>query len=336
MPAESTRGGHFERVLRLRQLEFLGELPAADLAPLAEHAHERFYARGTPLSRRDEPATALHVVIAGRVDVYHEECLVEQIHPGGAVGALALLARSDDGLDARATLDTLTLELPGEALFDAMEDRFLLFRHVLRAVSRRIVALTLRSGPANVRASASLPDRVPLHAPQRTLDLVERILLLRGMEPFRRSSVNSLAELARGLHEVRFERDVTLWSTGDPSEHVLLVVDGMIEASASEHGLRFELLPGQPVGNLEGLAELPRWFEARTLTPVLALRGRSDDLLDIFEDNFRMGRDFLAALARLLQRQIERACDGRLRISPESIGNTPALDAPDEVADNSP
>lgn len=322
MPSEPARTGHFERILRLRQLEFLGELSAADLAPLAEHAQERVFARGTQLLRRDEPAASLHVVIAGRVDIYHEACLIEQVHPGGAVGALALLARQEDGLDARATLDTLTLELPAEALFDAMEDRFLLFRHVLRAVSRRIVALTLRLGPASTRAQ--VPDHVPLRVPQRTLDLVERILLLRGMEPFRRSSVNSLAELARSLHEVRYERDAPLWRAGDPSEHVLLLVDGMIEAAVPERGLRFELQPGQPVGNLDGLAELPRWFEARALTPVLALRGRSDDLLDVFEDNFRMGRDFLATLARVLQRQLERACDGQVRVSPASAEHGPA------------
>ncbi len=331
MPADSGRSSHFERVLRLRQLEFLSELPAVDLAPLAEHAHERLFARGAHILQRDEAATALHVVIAGRVDVYHEQCLVEQVHAGGAVGALALLAGGDDGLEARATLDTLTLELPGEALFDAMEDRFLLFRHILRAVSRRIVALTLRSGPARGRNQAQPPDQVPLHPPQRDLDLVERILLLRAMEPFRRSSVNSLGDLARSLHEVRFERDTALWHTGDRSEHVFLLVDGMIEASANAHSLRWELQPGQPVGNLDALAELPRWFEARTLTPVLALRGRSDELLDVFEDNFRMGRDFLASLARALQRQIEHACDGRMRITPESV-SAPAVLALDNPA----
>ena len=41
-------------------------------------------------------------------------------------------------------------------------------------------------------------------------------------------------------------------------------------------------------------------------TPVLALHGRMEWVLDVFEDNFEMGMDYLAVLAKRLLELMER------------------------------
>jgi hypothetical protein len=55
------------------------------------------------------------------------------------------------------------------------------------------------------------------------------------------------------------------------------------------------------------VAEAPHWFSATTLTPVTALHGTVESLIDVFEDNFEMAMDYVALLARGLLSFLERA-----------------------------
>lgn len=303
MPSDDTDvARHFERVLHLRKLGLLRELPTSDLLLLAEFARERVFARGELLLRPGEPVSALHFVIAGQVELRRAARVVGLFGPGTSVGGLGLLARDEEGIEARAAVDTLTLELPADAVFDVLEDRFSVFRHCLREVSRLFIAHMVETGIHQGRA----PEQVPLVVPERSLDLIERLLLLRRMAPFSHSSVNSLADLSRSLSEVRYERGQRLWQEGQPAGTMLLVVDGVVECTSAVSGVHFHGVPGQALGSFESLAGVPRWFDAVTLTPLLALKGSSDELLDVFEDNFRMGADFMAIIARALLRQIEQ------------------------------
>ncbi len=296
----------FERVLYLRKLDLLRDLPSADLLLLAEFARERVFPKGAALLQRGEPVRALHFVIAGRVELLRGGESLGLAGPGSGLGGMGVLAHDDEGVLARAAVDTLTLELEAEGFFELLEDRFNVFRHVLREVSRRSIVHLLSAGVRSARP----PAQVPLDVPSRHLDLVERLMLLRRMTPFVRSSINALADLSRSLLEVRYARGERLWSEGDSSASMLLVVDGVVECDSRVSPVRFQAVPGQPLGSFESLAGVPRWFDAVALTPVLALQGRGEELVDVFEDNFRMGVDFLAAIATGLLREIELAGQG--------------------------
>jgi CRP-like cAMP-binding protein len=45
------------------------------------------------------------------------------------------------------------------------------------------------------------------------------------------------------------------------------------------------------------LAGAPRWFDAVAATPIIALRGYREALLDVLEDHHDMAMDYLAAIA---------------------------------------
>jgi hypothetical protein len=77
-----------------------------------------------------------------------------------------------------------------------------------------------------------------------------------------------------------------------------LILSGQVSAVSETHGLRFRPGPGYPLGSLESLSELPRWYSAVTETKVVALQGNSEALVDVFEDNFEMAMDYLAIVAR--------------------------------------
>jgi CRP-like cAMP-binding protein len=302
MPAEVRTIGHVERILSLHRIPVLGTLPSAELAMLAEIARERFFPRGAVLFREGEPVEAIQVVVDGAVHVSRKGKLVGHSGPGSAVGGIGVLARDEEGIEAVADADTLTLEIRADGLFELMEDQFSLFHHVLREVCAQIITVVSRY-PATLQ---QLPPLGRAPAPGlRDLDLVGRIMFLRQSEIFARASINALAELSRGMAEVRFEAGQTVWTAGEPSGWVLVLLDGALTAT-TPGGYRFQMGAGTSPGGLEATAEAPRWYTAVAESPVLALHGRMEWVLDLFEDNFDMGMDYLAVLARRLLALMER------------------------------
>jgi CRP/FNR family transcriptional regulator, cyclic AMP receptor protein len=295
--------GSVERILHLKRLPMLGGLAARDLAVLAEYLHERVFPAGAALLRETEPAGAVYFVIDGTVQVTRRGQPFGVAGPGWAIGALPLLARAPEGLGATATTPVVALELDGEALSEVFEDHFSILRHVVREVSSQLIEFQKRNPAQHVGPP---PRATPLAPASRDLDLVERIFLVRQAAPFRRSSINALAELSRGLTEARLEPGVTLWREGDAGGWMLLIVNGAVDGSSASRGQRFSLGPGSPLGILEGLSGRPRWFEAVTATRVVALQGHVEGLLDVFEDNPEIALDYLAVMSRWLLRALEQ------------------------------
>jgi CRP-like cAMP-binding protein len=166
--------------------------------------------------------------------------------------------------------------------------------------------------------------------PNRPLDFVERILLLR-QGAFARSSVNALSELSRGLTELRFEAGTTLWTEGEPSGTILLGVHGIVKCLSARRDFAFRSGSGQALGALEALGEGPHWYDAVAETPFVALSGQVDGLLDVFEDNFEMALDFLGTISRWRMRLLDRLTEqgedplahfyrGRLEADPPAPG----------------
>jgi hypothetical protein len=200
-----------------------------------------------------------------------------------------------------AEADTLTLEIGADALFELMEDQFSVFLHVLREVCLQMIGVVSRF-PA---ALEQLPAVIPSTAGGiRDLDLVGRIMFLRESEFFARAPINALAELSRGMAEVRFEAGETIWTVGEPSGWVLVMLEGQLSCTTAT-GYRFRQGPGTPPGALEATADAPRWYTGVTETPILALHGRMEWVLDLFEDNFEMGADYLAVIAKRLLEVME-------------------------------
>jgi CRP-like cAMP-binding protein len=218
-----------------------------------------------------------------------------------------MLIRDGGGIEAIAEQDTLVLELDADDVFEILEDRFTILHHIMREMAREIVKVAKRLPPGS---QPPFP-RVERLLPPRDLDLVERILFLRQSPAFSRSSINALVELSRGLSEVSFDPGVTLWREGEPATGALLLLSGSVRCT-SESGIAFETGPGVPLGSIDSVAELPRWFHALTETRVVALHADKEVLIDVFEDNTDMAFDYLAVLAKSLLAMLETIAEGAL------------------------
>ncbi len=286
--------GPVERALYLKTVPPLQELSAKQLSLVAQYVNERQFWAGDHLHRSDERLNELLVVVEGRVAVSGGEYGEGTVGSSEALGLLSLLAKSDEGLDARAEVDTLALEIRAEDLEDVFEDHFDILLSQIRHLARQI--LQARMGIADGAYLAS--RRGPKPNTRAGIDLIDRLVYLRQGDSFSHINVDALVEMAVRLRETRFEAGTRLWRTGDPSHFAYILVEGTVRGSCDGGKREFRAGPGYPLGNLESICQVPRWYEAVTETPVVALAGDTDVFLDVLEDHFAMAMDYVSGLAR--------------------------------------
>lgn len=304
MLIESRPVSQLERILHLKRSTTLAQMPAADLAIIADNTRERFFRRGEWLLREAEPIPAVYVVVEGTLHVRRNGRELGHACAGAAVGGLGIVAGETGGIEARAETDVLALELPADVLLDILEDHFSIYRHVLQLTCRSIVELWSR---------VTLPEAPCIgdvgHAAGAGLDFVERIMLLRQSGVFAQASLNALAELSRGLVELAFEPGTALWRAGDAARGLILVVRGEVECVTRSSGSSLLARPGAAVGAAEAIAGLPRFYDAVAKERVVCLYGDVEAMLDVFEDNFDMAASYLTVVSRWLLDLIERASE---------------------------
>ncbi len=302
MPEPGGMIGPLERILYLKKMPAFSQLPIEALAAIADVLRERQFPKGAIVQREGEAVTRIQIVLDGHITASRNGAAIAGGVPGTPLGALPVLARDAHGYQGVAETDTYALELDSDALLEVCEDHFVIVHQILRYLSQWVVEVEQHLG--SPRRPIALPFT---RLASGELDLVERIFFLRQITPFARSSINALAELSRGLTEVQFRPSVPLWAEGDPAHYVLLIVEGEVGCVSARYGHSFQAGPGQAVAAMEAVAEVPHWFAATTLTPVTALHGTVESLIDVFEDNFEMAMDYAALLARGLLSFLEKA-----------------------------
>lgn len=295
--------GPVERLLYLRTLPAIGQLPPSELAAIAHYTRERLFRKGSLLLREGEPARAVYFLVDGRASLRRAGRTLRQIEAPFAVGFLPVLARDPNGMEVRAEVDTVALELGADELLDAFEDNFSLLETGVRQLSRQLV-----EAQRELEAAGALERDEPIETayPERELDLVQRLVLMRQTGPYRECSLDPLVEIARRAVEVRFEPGDVLWRGGEPSSWGMHIVHGVVRCVGTEPPRRFRLGPGSVVGYIETYGGLPRGYEATAETRVVGLRGDVEVFFDTLEDNFELGIAFVGFLARLLTRLYER------------------------------
>ena len=290
-----------ERLLHLKRIPLLSGLPASEVAALADAAQERFFPRSEVVFREGAMAHAILFVVEGRLANFRRGIQVGTVGPGQGIGGMPVLARAEYGSQVVAEEDTLALEIDADAVADVLEDRLPVLQHLLRETSRQALELMLENRLDPTVVFPMPPGELP---GSEQLDLVDRLLLLRRMPVFDRTSVTALAELARTMAQVRFEAGTALWHAGEPAAHLVMIYNGSVRARVPG-GVEFSAGPGFPLGALEALGQRPRWYDAVATTPVVGLYGQTDVLVDLFEDNFEMAMDYLAVIARVTLRILD-------------------------------
>ena len=282
-----------EKMLYIRQIPVGAMLPPPVLRVIAEHLQERTFAAGTRLMRRGAPIDGLHMLTEGGVVLTREGASLGELEAPQTLGFLGILARQDGPYDATAKGEVRAFELETDTLLELLEDHFELLSATLRYLAERLY-FDMQELPQEALGMASVDLG---EVPDRPLDLVERVMVLRTSSGLTQASVNALAVMARQMDEVRVKAGATLWNVGDPAEGAFFLVKGTVHAKTPD-GREFRYGPGTGAGGVEALARKPRWYGMTAETDIVGLQGNTDQLLDIFENQFRMAMDFVSMLAR--------------------------------------
>jgi CRP-like cAMP-binding protein len=262
------------RVLWLRQLRWLACAELADLVLVAGNLIEARHAAGALVLAPAVYPGALHLVVDGELAAG-----TQTWGPRSVVAAVEVLARRPLDAPVIATRESRTLQLPAGDARDILEENFGLLRAALRGLADRLPAV-----PA-----ACIP--LPLPDP---LGFVERVMILRGQLMFAGARLDALAGLAHGSHEVRFRPGMALATGGEPALASFVILDGVAS------GPRGELGPGDAIGVLETLAELPYPETIDARTSLRALETGAPAIFDVLEDHPDLGVAMLAGLASAL------------------------------------
>ncbi|NUO49366.1 MAG: cyclic nucleotide-binding domain-containing protein [Polyangiaceae bacterium] len=281
-----------DNLLLLRSLPAFMSIEDAALNLLAEHARVRRVREGERILDPASPIDRVYVVIEGEVRWTRGARTPKVAGRHDVVGWIALMAR-EEGIEAIAKTEAVVLELPAETLERALEDHFPIVRN------------TMRLGAASlVRARGNLPiDKAAAPPAQPGLrretprSLVERVMGMRTAPIFKRASVEAVIALARNWTAVRAEPGDILWRVGDDSSHWLIIDYGVV-TTTSRDGDSVDVGSGFVLGILDSIARLPRSYEARAATEIVASRIELEGFLGVLETHFDLARDFIAYLAR--------------------------------------
>jgi CRP-like cAMP-binding protein len=301
MTADARFVSPIERLIYLRTLPAFGQLPPSELAAIAHHTRERFFKKGAPMMREGEPASSVFFLVEGRALMRRGGRPLRTVEAPFAVGFMPVLARDPDGVECVAEVDTLALELGADALLDVFEDNFSLVETGIRRFAKQLADVQ-----RELELAGGLAREEPIETPypERELDLVERLVLMRQTGPFRECSLEPLIELCRRVVEVRMEPGEVLWREGEPADWGLHVAHGVIRCSGDD-GRSFRMGPGSIVGYSETYARVPRGYTATAESRAVFLRGSPEVFFDVLEDNVELGMSFLGFIARMLTRLYE-------------------------------
>lgn len=286
--------GPLDRALFLKTLPFFARLSLTDLAVLAYHLRERFFKKGSVVLRRGEPVGAMYIVVEGSLRTSGGERAQEALlGPEQSVGFLSFLSRSQEGVEAIAEVDTLTLEFDADTMLDVYEDHFPILHNSIRTIATRTLQTRMRTPNG-----AFFGERdAALTPPARALDLVERMTFIRDGSVFENANLDTVAQMARVLREVRVDAGTPLWSSGDRADTTLLIVSGVVRCAVDDGARVFRCGGSYPLGNLESIARYPRWYDAVAETPLVALRAETESFFDILEDHFEIAMSLVGSMA---------------------------------------
>jgi CRP-like cAMP-binding protein len=186
------------------------------------------------------------------------------------------------------------LVIPGDAVFEALEDDFQLILELLRGLARQLLIEREKLGGAQSISVRSIAD---VSAGDGELDLVQKMLLIQHAQGLQRTSGTALADAARNAVPFHVPKGQFVWRRGDAATHAFLITSGTVSAVYPDKP-SIHLGPRIAIGLLEALAGVPRRHDLLAEEEVRGLQGTLSRSLEAWEDHFQLAAGVLALFAR--------------------------------------
>ncbi len=279
-----------DSILQLRTSPFFSKLAAASLAPLAYHAREVQFPAGAIVAHQAEISNQLCHVLEGTVRSSTGD--VRGIRQ--ALGGLALFSGAGMPFEAVAENDVRAVVVPGDAVFEALEDDPHLLQQLIRGLAAQLLIEGNRLGGEQSVLARSIAG---VSAEEGRLDLVQKMLLIQRAQDLRRTAATALADAARNTTPFRTSKGEFLWRRGEDPYYAYLIISGTVSALYPDRS-PIHLGPAIAIGALDALAGVQRTYDLISNEVAWGLRLSLSRLFEAYEDHFEMATDVLATLAR--------------------------------------
>lgn len=285
-----------ERIVYLRGLTGFNAVPPEALGPIANALHERTFRKGEVVGEPGEVSKYVYIVVEGAIELQTPGQPAVVQGPTATVGFVPVFCGVKRASRAIATVDTLTLEMEAESVFDVYEDPIHGFSLLMSGL--HAVAGDYLDTVARLPIETSTVTGPPGSAPTSANNWVDRLLLLRTLPLFAGADPDALATFARTLERVTVAPGKPLWP--DAARGVpMFLVRGQVNRGPVEAGEAGAVCEAPcALGLLEALAHRPPPM-ATAVGEVVALRGDFERLLDVIEDEKSIGVGLIRALVRV-------------------------------------
>ena len=130
-----------DKAIRLQKVELFRDLETDALALAASIASHMPATSGTVLFQENGPASALYVVLEGRVQLTRGGREIFAVGPGETLGNWALFDDQPSLATARCVEDTWLLRIEREDFFDLLADHADMTQTMFKALVKRVRAL---------------------------------------------------------------------------------------------------------------------------------------------------------------------------------------------------
>jgi len=280
-------------MLYLKSLPGMDRLTNEQVVRLAAEGEEVLFEAGQSMVNPGSVPNALHVIVTGTVEMTRGEAKGQRYPAPETIGFVEMFAE-DSVTHIVAHTHVSALKFSRASVLEMFEEDFELLQNTIRSVARfQLTLLRLVIGGTRRAPWKPLIDVQP----GRTLDLLERLIMIRQGDLFTAVGLEAGVMLATSMKQVSWKAGEVLWRLGDPSGSMFMIIAGEVE-SQLEDGQSFESGLGYPLGNIESLAHTPRWYTPTARTDVVALRADHDSFFDVMEDDFEVAEAFLTAMCR--------------------------------------
>jgi CRP-like cAMP-binding protein len=274
------------RLLTLRRFPGFAEAELGDIATIAENVVETSFAAGQTVAPPGRVA-AIHLIVDGRLRAGDREWGQNQLF-----GAFEVMADRRTSLGAVAVEPTHTLRLAASDFAEVLEDSYSILASARRMLARKLLALEASQSDVIPRGPVRVEAELAIHP----LGMVDRLILLRQQMAFAAARAQALATLAQASEDIQFPAGAVLAERGQPATRGLIVLGGAVQSTRAD-GQVIVLGPGEGIGGLEMLAELPSSGTFTAVTPVRALSCPASALFDVMEDHTDFALGILSRLA---------------------------------------
>jgi CRP-like cAMP-binding protein len=283
----------FDRFLYLKSVPGMEALTSEQVARLAAEASEVHFEAGQSIVEPGSVPNELHVIADGTVEMKRGKAGGSRYSAPETLGFIEMFAQ-DSVSHLVALTDVSTLKFTRTSMLEILEEDFDLLQNSIRSIARFQLSLLERVIGGTRRAPWKPLVEI---RPGQTLDLLERLIMIRQGDLFTSVGLEAGVMLATSMKQVGWNAGETLWRPGERSGAMFLIVSGEVECRL-EDDQTFHAGLGYPLGNIESLAHAPRWYTPAAQTDVVALRADHESFFDVMEDDFEVAEAFLTAMCR--------------------------------------